>query len=81
MAESATDAREGFDPHSVDCQLAGLLAERKMTLSRLSDLVGVSIVNLSILKTNKAKAIRFSTLQAICQALDCEIGELLTIRK
>jgi putative transcriptional regulator len=52
-----------------------------MTLSRLSELVDVSIVNLSILKNNKARAIRFSTLQAICQALECEPGDLLTIRR
>jgi putative transcriptional regulator len=48
-----------------------------MTLKRLSELVRVSIVNLSILKNDRAKAIRFSTLIAICAALDCEVGELL----
>ena len=48
-----------------------------MTLSRLSELVGVSVVNLSILKNDRARAIRYSTLSAICQALDCEIGDLL----
>ena len=48
-----------------------------MTLTRLSEIVGVSIVNLSILKNDRAKAIRFSTLTAICAALDCEIGDLL----
>ena len=48
-----------------------------MTLTRLGELVGVSIVNLSILKNDRAKAIRYSTLQAICEALDCEVGELL----
>ncbi|MDR6878174.1 DNA-binding Xre family transcriptional regulator [Microbacterium barkeri] len=48
-----------------------------MTLTRLSEIVGVSIVNLSILKNDKARAVRFSTLIAICQALDCEIGDLL----
>ncbi len=53
---------------------------RGMTLSKLSDLVDVSIVNLSILKNNKAKAIRFSTLQAICLALECQVGDLLIIR-
>lgn len=54
-----------------------MLAERGMTLTRLGELVGVSIVNLSILKNDRAKAIRYSTLQAICEALDCEVGELL----
>jgi len=61
----------------VHCRLDELLAERGMTLTRLSEIVGVSIVNLSILKNDRAKAIRFSTLTAICAALDCEIGELL----
>lgn len=54
-----------------------LLAERGMTLARLSELVGVSVVNLSILKNDRARAIRYSTLSAICRALDCEVGELL----
>jgi putative transcriptional regulator len=61
----------------VHCRLDELLVERGMTLTRLSEIVGVSIVNLSILKNDRAKAIRFSTLTAICEALDCEVGELL----
>ena len=61
----------------VHCRLDELLDERGMTLTRLSELVGVSIVNLSVLKNDRARAIRFSTLSAICEALDCEIGELL----
>jgi putative transcriptional regulator len=48
-----------------------------MTLTRLSELVGVSVVNLSILKNDRARAIRYSTLVAICDALDCEVGDLL----
>ncbi|WP_375237671.1 helix-turn-helix domain-containing protein, partial [Microbacterium schleiferi] len=48
-----------------------------MTLTRLSELVGVSVVNLSILKNDRARAIRYSTLSAICHALDCEVGDLL----
>jgi putative transcriptional regulator len=58
-----------------------LLSEGEMTLTRLSELVGVSIVNLSVLKNDRARAIRFSTLQAICEALGCEVGELLTITR
>lgn len=54
-----------------------MLAKRKMRLNDLSAKVGVSPQNLSILKTGKAKAIRFSTLDAICQALDCEPGDIL----
>lgn len=49
-----------------------------MTLVELSDKTGISVVNLSVLKNNRARAIRFSTLRAICQALECEVGELLT---
>lgn len=61
------------------CRLTELLAERKMSVVQLSELVDVSVVNLSVLKNDRAKAIRFSTLVAICQALDCEIGELLVL--
>jgi len=61
------------------CHLTELLAARDMTVTRLSELVGVSVVNLSILKNDRAKAIRFSTLAAICKALDCTVGELLTL--
>jgi putative transcriptional regulator len=64
-------------PSGVHCCLDELLAEREMTLTELSRLVGVTIVNLSILKNDHARAIRYSTLSAICRALDCEIGELL----
>jgi putative transcriptional regulator len=69
------------EPGAIECRLGELLEARGMTLSRLSELVGVTIVNLSILKNNKAKAMRFSTLEAICKALDCEIGDLLVLRK
>ena len=54
-----------------------MLAKRKMTLSELSDKVGLTLANLSILKTNKAKTVRFSTLDAICAALDCQPGDIL----
>ena len=54
-----------------------MLAKRKMQLKELSEIVGVSVVNLSILKQSKAKAIRFSTLEAICEALDCQPGDIL----
>ncbi|MGB4778375.1 helix-turn-helix domain-containing protein [Microbacterium sp.] len=61
----------------IHCRLDELLAERGMTLARLSDLVGVSVVNLSVLKNDRARAIRYSTLSAICRVLDCEVGDLL----
>lgn len=54
-----------------------LLHERRMTLTELADRVGLTLANLSILKTGKAKAIRFSTLEAICRELDCQPGDLL----
>ena len=54
-----------------------MLAKRKMSLGQLSQEVGVTMANLSILKTNKAKAVRFTTLDAICKALDCQPGDLL----
>lgn len=67
------------DPHRVTCHLDALLEERGMTLAALADLVGVTVVNLSILKNNRAKAVRFSTLTAICDALGCAVGDLFTV--
>lgn len=58
-------------------QLDRLLLERRMSLTELSDRVGVTMANLSILKTGKARAIRFSTLDAICRELQCTPGDLL----
>lgn len=56
-----------------------MLAKRKMSLTELSKKVGLSIVNLSILKTGKAKGVRFDTLEAICRALDCKPGDIIDI--
>ena len=67
-------------PHRVRCHLDRLLAERGMTLIELSQSVGVSVVNLSVLKNDRARAVRFSTLTAICDALACTPGQLLTMR-
>ena len=58
-------------------RLDDLLHHRRMTLTELADRIGITLANLSILKTGKAKAIRFSTLEAICAALDCQPGDLL----
>jgi putative transcriptional regulator len=63
----------------IHCRLDELLAERGMTLTQLSAMVGVSIVNLSVLKNDRARAIRYSTLRAICDALRCEVGDLLVL--
>jgi putative transcriptional regulator len=57
-----------------------MMAKRKMSLNELSDKVNITISNLSILKTGKAKAIRLSTLESICEALDCQPGDLLEYR-
>ncbi len=54
-----------------------MMARRKMSLNELSEKVNITLANLSILKTGKAKAIRFSTLEAICEALDCQPGDIL----
>lgn len=58
-----------------------MMAKRKMSLGELSEKVGITLANLSILKTGKAKAVRFSTLDAICRALDCEVGDIIEYRK
>ena len=58
-----------------------MMAKRKMSLNELSERVGISLSNLSILKTGKAKAIRFSTRETICKVLDCQPGDILEYRK
>ena len=57
------------------------MAKRKMSLSELAEKVGLTLANLSILKTGKAKAVRFSTLDAICRELNCSVGDILEYRK
>ncbi|MGP4094385.1 helix-turn-helix domain-containing protein [Nonomuraea sp. KM90] len=65
------------DDHRITVHLDKLLAERGLTLTELAERVGVTIVNLSILKNGRARAIRFSTLSALCRELDCQPGDLL----
>ena len=62
---------------SIIVKLDGILYQRRMTLTELSEKIGITLANLSILKTGKARAIRFSTLEAICEALQCQPGDLL----
>ena len=62
---------------AIAVKLDDVLHARRMTLTELAERVGITIVNLSILKTGKARAIRFSTLEAICEALSCQPGDLL----
>jgi len=62
---------------SIIVKLDDMLHERRMTLTELSETIGITLANLSVLKTGKARAIRFSTLEAICEALHCQPGDLL----
>ena len=62
---------------SIIVKLDDLLHERRMTLTELSERIGITLANLSVLKTGKARAVRFSTLEAICEALQCQPGDLL----
>lgn len=66
---------------SIIINLDVMMAKRKMSLSELSGKVDITLANLSILKNNKAKAIRFSTLEAICHALNCQPGDILEYRE
>lgn len=65
---------------SIIVKLDDMLYERRMTLTELSEKIEITLANLSILKTGKARAIRFSTLEAICDALDCQPGDLLEFK-
>jgi putative transcriptional regulator len=80
-ARSRTDDEMAADPHDdasgIQVRLDALLSEQGMTLTELSERVGVTVVNLSVLKNGHARAIRFSTLAGICQALGCQPGDLL----
>ena len=73
-SDTSDTASEGT---AIVVKLDDLLYERRMTLTELAERVGLTLANLSILKTGKAKAIRFSTLEAICRELDCQPGDLL----
>ena len=65
---------------SIVVNLDVMMAKRKMSSQELAEKIGITAANLSILKTGKAKAVRFSTLEAICQALDCQPGDILEYR-
>lgn len=68
------------EPHRVECRLDDLLEQRGMTLTALAEAIGVTIANLSVLKNQRARAIRFSTLTALCEVLDCQPGDLFVVR-
>ena len=65
----------------IEVNLDVMMARRHMSLNELSERVGITVANLSILKNNKAKAVRFSTLDAICRELNCSVGDILEYRK
>ena len=67
--------------YRIEVNIDVMLAKRKMSVTELADKVGITISNISILKNGKAKAIRFETLASICEALDCQPGEILAYRK
>ena len=73
------DDATGAGEHRVTCHHDTLLAARGLTLTELAQRAGVTVVNLSVLKNDRARAIRFSTLTAICDALDCQPGDLLSV--
>jgi len=77
MMATRTDGSEAGETGRIAVKLDDLLHERRMTLTELAERIGITIANLSILKTGKAKAIRFSTLEAICEALGCQPGDVL----
>jgi len=74
----STDS-DNADTHRVICHLDRLLEDRGMTLTALAELAGITVVNLSVLKNDRARAVRFSTLTAICDALGCQPGDVLSV--
>ncbi len=72
---------ENDDLHLISVNIDRLVEERGITLTELAARVGISLVNMSVLKNNRAKAIRFSTLTALCRELDCQPGDLLTYNR
>lgn len=79
MARHAPPATEPEERHGVSVHLDAVLADRGMSLTELADRVGVTVVNLSVLKNGRAKAVRFSTLTRICRVLECQPGDILRV--
>lgn len=75
------EAVKAHTPHRLEIHLDEVLANRDMTLAELSNRVGITVANLSILKNGRAKAVRFGTRSAICRVLDCQPGDIMTYRK
>ena len=81
VAPGPEDEATGTAEHRVVCHLDALLTARGLTLTELAVRAGVTVVNLSVLKNDRARAIRFSTLTAVCDALDCQPGDLLSVTR
>lgn len=80
MKRPTPEPPDGEELHAVEVHLDKLLADRGMTLTELAEQAGVTVVNLSVLKNGRARAVRFSTLTAICRVLGCQPGDLLSVR-
>jgi putative transcriptional regulator len=80
MKARRTPDLESGELHAVEVHLDKLLADRGLTLIELAERAGVSNVNLSVLKNGRARAVRFSTLTSVCRVLECQPGDLLTVR-
>lgn len=86
--DDSAESSDGADPagaavaagHRVMCHVDALLADRGMTLTELASRAGVTVVNLSVLKNDRARAVRFSTLTAVCDVLGCQPGDLFSVR-
>ena len=81
MRRARRDPEPPAELHAVEVHLDDVLTDRGMTLVELAERAGISTVNLSVLKNGRARAVRFSSLTAICRVLDCQPGDLLTVRK
>jgi putative transcriptional regulator len=80
MKRRTHEPPEEEELHAIEVHLDKLLADDGMTLTELAERAGVTVVNLSVLKNGRARAVRFSTLTAICRVLDCQPGDLLSVR-
>jgi len=81
VATPKKSSKDETEPTNIHCRLGDVLEERGMSLTQLSKEVGISVTNLSLLKNNHVRAIRYSTLEALCDVLDCQPGDLLAYRK
>lgn len=81
MATPKKSSKDETESTNIHCRLGDILEARGMSLTQLSREVGISVTNLSLLKNNHVRAIRYSTLEALCEVLECQPGDLLAYRK